>query len=348
VEIRIRTARPEDAGELAKIESLCSRGKSIVYHYQRHDFFARSKEYRRWIVFVAEAGNVIVGMAAASVKNIAIAQKFVTAGYIYDLKVHPRWRRRGISYLLLKQIESYLRTEKISYAYAYLPAENTAAKKISNNLDVYYCGDFKALYIQCIPTPGPKIRMVTGTEMKKIIPELEMYFKKHDFRERKPLSVQYKKTIEGSPFAGTFSLADSLHTTASVWDDSSHSTSIIDRRPISLGILDKISNTVKKKFNIPQFPGKGDEVVIRSLFDIRQKTDDPSILLDFIHGMQTYLYSRGVHLLVIYMDTRDPLYKTLKQTAFSSMSGRILMRTSITGELPPLLHHLYIDVRDMQ
>ncbi|MBN2440313.1 MAG: GNAT family N-acetyltransferase [Spirochaetales bacterium] len=346
MEITIRSFRPEDVQELAHIDHLCTEGENSIFFYQRDDFLKRSRMYNKWAIFVAEAGNVVVGMVAACIKNLKITQKFAPTGYIYELKVHPRWRRKGIAYLLLKQIESYLRNEKVSYVYTYVLGANFIAKKICNAMDMYYCGEYSVLMFPCTATSAPDIQLVSGSELKKILPVIESDMAHYDLREKKPVSIQYKKPLPDSPFTGIFSLSKSLHTTAGVWNSSIYYSKVANKPSMIRGILKKMRGKIINKFKISQFTGTGEKLHIFQLFDIRQKASDPEILMDLIHGIQKTLIPQGVHFLMIHLDTRNPLYKILSPEAALSMNGRVLMRTSIPGELPPLLHCMYCDVRD--
>ncbi|MBN2535562.1 MAG: GNAT family N-acetyltransferase [Spirochaetales bacterium] len=346
VEISIKTARPSDLHDLAGIDRLCTQGKGLVYHYERDDFFARSRVYDKWNIFFARAGDTLVGMAAACIKKVHIACKNVFAGYVYDLRVHPSWRGQGISYKLLEQVEEYLKNEGVEYAYTYVLGVNARAKKVSKTMSMHYTGEYRVLLYPCFRKPDPGVELITGHELYNVLPEIESGLAHYDLREIVPVSLRYKEPFPGSPFLGTFRLSGSSGTTAGVWDSSVLSAKVVDRVPVLLQVVNNIPDWFKKRFKLPSIPGQGGKLVILHLIDIRQKNDNPGELVCMVREMQGFAGNRGAHLLMIHLDIKDPLFMTLKKRAVLSIKGHILMRTPVAGELPPELNSIYLDVRD--
>jgi len=94
--VTIRLAGDYDNAELLELEKMCHQGTDIALQFNRSpDFFSRSRIYEKYMLFVAEEEGKIVGMVGAASKRFKMRGNVVDGIYIYDLRVHPKYRRRG-------------------------------------------------------------------------------------------------------------------------------------------------------------------------------------------------------------------------------------------------------------
>jgi GNAT superfamily N-acetyltransferase len=344
--ITIRKATLNDGHALSHIDTLCTQGKGVVFHYQRPNFFARSGVYKRWSSFIAEEGNTIVGTASACLKKINIAGNYYPAGYVYDLRIHPEWRRQGISYRLLEAAETYLRHEGVRFAYTYILDVNVIAKRVCHVFGMQPAGCYTSLIFPCFETKNAHITLITDEEQPTYIKQIEERQKYYDLAEKNSLSAQYGKPHDNAPFLGIFRSVKDKDASISIWDSSVLSTKVVDRIPVALRILDLTGGWLRKKLKLPRLPGKNKPLRIWQLFDIWSEEDDPDIIQSLVKGVQNLAYKEGIHMLIMYLDTNDRLNSILRPLAGITMKGFVLMRTPRFGEKPPALKKIYLDVRD--
>ena len=96
------------------------------------DFFLRSKVYDNCSVFVAEEEGRIVGTAASAIKEFNLSGKKATGLYIFDVRVHPDSRGKGIA----KQLTEHLMSQstQAEIAYAIIEGENYPSQAVFEKL----------------------------------------------------------------------------------------------------------------------------------------------------------------------------------------------------------------------
>jgi GNAT superfamily N-acetyltransferase len=91
----IRVATPADNDALRELERACPQGSKLKISSEREDFFVRSRLYGNdhTLVAVDKAKGRILGVIAASIKEVLIGGTPRKAVIFNDLRVHPDYRR---------------------------------------------------------------------------------------------------------------------------------------------------------------------------------------------------------------------------------------------------------------
>ena len=347
MKINVRQAKVEDGPALCRLDSICTQGKSIVFHYQRRDFFTRSRVYDKWAVFLAEADKGLVGMITACLKKIRIQGKIGTAAYIYDLRVDPAWRGRGIAGRMIRQLDKYLRKAGVVYAYTYILNENIVAYRISRFLGMFDAGQYKILIFP-VRKNNYSILKLENQEKQRVLKRIEANLVEYDFTEKYSLVRKFNEADAVSPFKGVFSLKENTKTAVCVYDSSILAAKIVDKIPFYLRLLDLGGSWLKNILHLPNLPKKREPLLIWHLFNFWQDNQlyNKSVLLALLKAMQGYAFKTGIHILMTHLDVRDPLLPLLKGAAQYIIEGKILMRTHVWQEPPPVLKKIFLDVRD--
>lgn len=131
MKLTIREAVPADAPELAALEVASPEtGALAVRLTPRIDGFHFTLAARypgsRGYVALADGSSAIVGMLFASVAPTQMNGELVPGAYLFSLRVHPGYRRRGIASALVAYAVERARAEaKIEVAWAAVVADNT-------------------------------------------------------------------------------------------------------------------------------------------------------------------------------------------------------------------------------
>ncbi len=98
IPFRVRQATPADNAALLALDRRCVVAGATPTAFDRSpDFFARSRPYESWRVFVAEGDGGLVGVGAMALKTVLVGGEPVPAAYFYDLRVAPEARRMGVA-----------------------------------------------------------------------------------------------------------------------------------------------------------------------------------------------------------------------------------------------------------
>jgi len=104
--INIREATKDDNNTLNELQKKCPMGTNFVLGVDSSpDYFARSKPFENWRVFVATENGAAVGSAACAISDTYVEGKQLKTAYEYGFAVDPLHRRKGVAEKLQKQIE---------------------------------------------------------------------------------------------------------------------------------------------------------------------------------------------------------------------------------------------------
>ena len=104
--IRIREATEADNQALIELQTQCPQGTSFVLGVDSSpDFFARSRPFKDWHVFVASRDDSIIGSAACALNDTQVGGRRLRTALEYGFMVDSKHRRKGIAANLQKKIE---------------------------------------------------------------------------------------------------------------------------------------------------------------------------------------------------------------------------------------------------
>jgi GNAT superfamily N-acetyltransferase len=343
--LRVRRATTEDNARLCEIEALCPQGSGLRFHYQRDDFFARSRVYDDWAVFVAEVDGIAVGVAAASIKSVRIAGKPMRAGYIYDVRVIPEHRGKRLSYALVEAVEAYLRP-LVDYAYLYVLSDNRATRAITQRCAMFPIGRFRVLLVPTLSRPGPMPRLIEGATRAEVLGAMEVQSERYDLMPLVGVSRQSALEEQRSPMVGLFAVGDPPRVAANVWDPTPLAAKVVDRVPTLLR-LGGLLGPLRTILRLPKIPRPGETLRIWEVFDVWQHVlGNGKALTSFCEALQAMAFERGIALLAFHLDPADPICAALSPLARVTLEGAIMARTAVAGEPPLPLRLAYLDVRD--
>ena len=102
----VREADEGDNDVLNGLQKKCPMGTNLVLGVDSSpDYFARSRPFKDWRVFVAIENDTIVGSAAFAISDTYLEGRQVKTAYEYGFVVDPLHRRKGIAEKLQRHIE---------------------------------------------------------------------------------------------------------------------------------------------------------------------------------------------------------------------------------------------------
>ncbi len=110
--------KPEDNLACIELERNCPQGEKFRAYIGRSEFRARAMQFAEFRIDILKHESLIIGVICSAKREINVRGKTKLAGYVFDRRIHPDFRGRGLGTLLLK---------------------NTIMKNIGMGLDFTYC-----------------------------------------------------------------------------------------------------------------------------------------------------------------------------------------------------------------
>lgn len=344
--MKIRLAGKDDNQDLCQIDFLCTQGKDLVFHYERKDFFLRSKLYDKWVVYLAEVDGVVAGSISVCLKNVRLNGSFVKVGYVFDLRVHPDYRHTWAAIALIQAAKQFLLQEEAEYAYTYVLGSNITAMRIARKMGMFIVAPFRVFLLSAFQTRVDVLRISDEDNLNNALVRSEEHQSRYALSEQISFTRKYTCSYPGNPFRGVFTLPNRSDVQGCLWDSSVLSTKVVDRIPLFYRAAASMPLPVRRLLGLPALPEKGQPLRVYHLFDVAWDEDDRTTTHKLIAGLRAWTRREGGQIVMCHLDVRDPLCPVIKRQAFYSLEGTLLLRTAVNGEKPPPLSLAYFDVRD--
>ena len=181
--VSIRLANDSDNAQLLELEKMCPQGTNLVLSFDRSpNFFARSQVYLDYLIYVAEEEKKIAGTVGATLKEFNVNGKSVRGIYIYDLRVNPNHRGKGIGSQLIQR--AIAEEKEADLAYGIIMEENYPSVALFTKLGFHNIHDFILLNIPIFKRKQGKtqnIRTMTTEDVQQITALLNKYYGDRDF-----------------------------------------------------------------------------------------------------------------------------------------------------------------------
>jgi ribosomal protein S18 acetylase RimI-like enzyme len=202
--IEIREATEEDNESLIELQNKCPQGTSLVLGVDSSpDFFARSKPFKDWHVFVAVEDNSIVGSAAYAIKDTYVGGKLVKTAYEYGFMVDPQQRRKGIATQLQKYLERVALEKNVDMLHLDIMEDNKPSLNLFSKMGFEKVKDFTTFSLMVYEKQSPvreiSIRRMKESDVEKVVAIInEMYRGYNFFHPFKP--KDFLNYVERTPY----------------------------------------------------------------------------------------------------------------------------------------------------
>jgi len=145
ISIRPLIDSPEDAVKVIHLDKLCPNGSQKIgpkVYSEREHIFSRSSQFVKSFMLIAESDkrahddDSAVGIIAGGIHELykilpETNQKLkIKGGHIFDLKVHPQYRRNGVARRLIREIQALLIQEGAEYLHCDVGEGNFISQKL--------------------------------------------------------------------------------------------------------------------------------------------------------------------------------------------------------------------------
>ena len=323
-----------DSEELLKLEQLCPQGTNFSLRFVRPTFHACSEVYEDYKIITAKVDGKLVGVTAASKKNILMRDRIIKAIYGYDLRVHPNFRKYGTARILTKNIIEMFGDE-IDCLYSFVSGENERALNfVKRNF-------------------GARVS-IPLTYL--IIPVFRKLRQKEDFEFSNPTDITNNYLIQ-NPNLVFISRCDEKYLLGhvnsikmnngagcSIWTNKNLISEQVDNIPLSYDMMRFVFNNIRPFLKLPVIPHKSQIIKSWFLYDLYAKDIDG--LKNILAVVNNLAFSKGRDFVYILLQNDNPLISLIKKLRLILFSQPYWFIAK-GNFFPQESERIYIDIRDL-
>jgi GNAT superfamily N-acetyltransferase len=349
--VSIRAANDDDNAELLDLEKMCPQGKGLVLQFDRSpDFFSRSRVYENYTVYVAEEQGKIVGTVGAALKEFNMSGEIAKGVYIYDLRVRPTFRGRGIGSKLVQHAIG--EKNEADLAYGIIMEENYPSVALFKRLGFQRIHDLALLNVPLYKRQGQingKIREMTVDDVSHVVDLINDNYCNHDFFT--PLSIDaFLNRTKQLPDYGLQNIQvvedeNRIVACAGLWDYSRILRISVLRVTARLRMLTYILRFANLFTNTMKLPSVGEPFRLMYVrdFAFTGETDPVSELIEHCLNLS---YSYGCNFLAFPLDPSNPAIPMIAKYRPIRVSHHIYAK-NLKEEVLSTQRMIYSDAMDL-
>jgi GNAT superfamily N-acetyltransferase len=338
--IQIREYSEEDSREALALEASCVQGKTLALKYRRPFFHARSGVYAKHKILCARQNGRLAGITAWAEKDVTMHGRRIKAAYLYDLRVHPDARKKGVSIHLSRALFEDIGAG-MDCIYTWVAGENERFIKPAQRL----FGMNRLERFTYVVFPVFKRRRVTADWRVCSAGET------HHIYMRRNRTLEFIPDFEERSLLGFVSgirLVEPGSGACSMWSNEGLLEEQVVSIPKSYRLLRALTQPLRRWVDLPYIPKPGDTLRSRFLFDFSSAAGaegamDARNLISIVNNLAL---KENIQFLYILLQDNSPLLSVVRKLGFRTFSFPYCFlakgpATPAPGE------EIYVDIRDL-
>jgi len=353
--IRVREATEKDNDVLIELQRRCPQGTNFILGIDSSpDYFARSRPFKDWHVFVAIEDGSIVGSAACAISDTYVEGRQIKTAYEYGFVVDPQHRRKGIATKLQDHVEHFAHDKNVDLLYLdivedNLPSINLFSKKGFRK--VKDCKTFSLMaYRKQKIARETSIRKMQKSDVDRVANLInEMYrdynfftpFKTRDF-------IGYVRRMPHFGFHNILVFEDNEEIMACLgyWDYNKVRKYIVEKFSFRLKAQIFLMRPMGLFTKMPHIPKQGEPLLSYNLTTLAYK--DSESITELIKYMVNLALENEIHFLHIPVDPESQIAAVLSQFRHTAVKLLFFIKSLQQKEFSNLRERkLYITVSKM-
>jgi len=318
--VEVREATRNDNEALLELQKKCPMGVDFVVAIDSSpDYFARSKPYENWHVFVAVENQHIIGSIACAIQDTLIRDKPVKAAYLYGMMVDPAQRRAGVASQLQKHVEDYATKQKADLCHLLIMEQNMPSIKLCRKMGFSRIKDclrfslmvYKPEKLQNDAT----IRPMTAADVKDVVVMTNETYRDHDFYN--PYTEEtFQDYLQKLPQDGQENLlvlkkGENIQACLGYWDYTKVIRERVQKLNIRLKALSLPIRFLSFFTKMPKIPEPGETLKQWYLFPMACK--DATALTELIKHVNNLALDSNITMLATALDDQSPIISVLSK-----------------------------------
>ena len=350
--VEVREATWNDNEALLELQKKCPMGVDFVVAIDGSpDYFARSKPYENWHVFVAVENQQIIGSIACAIQNTRIQENPVTAAYLYGVMVDPAKRRAGIASQLQKYVEDYATKQKADLCHLLIMEENVPSIELCRKMGFSRIKD--CLRFSLMVYKPEKLRKeaniepMTAADVKDVVAMTNETYRDHDFynpyTEKTFQDYIQKLPQDGQENILVLKKGEKIQACLGYWDYNKVIRERVQKLNIRLKAISLPIRFLGLFTKLPKIPEKGEALKQWYLFPMVCK--DATALIELIKHVNNLALESDTTMLATALDSQSPLISVLSKFRNVQTKLHYFIKPMRKQEFSlPKERRLYIDI----
>jgi len=336
----IREYLPSDNQEALRLEERCPQGEELKISFHRKSFHHRSEMYKDYLILAGYYDRKLISIVAGAIKEILINRKKIKAGYFYDLRVDPEYRKLKlrIAQKMCEAIYSRI-SPQADLVYCLIAGRNLRAIHLVKR----YYNTKVIIPFKFIVNPVYKRRKVRATLRESKYDKIHKNFLKHnsclDFYSPPDLNYLYG-------YIRSYSLESSGgEAGCAVWSSKEILGERIESIPRKYKSLQFLFRTFSPFIRTPYIPREGETLDSWYLFDFYASNEECA--KELFLNINNIALQEGKNYIYLPLKETDKFYPLLRKCCWKY--SPVIDYFILTGGKvsPPENSDIYIDVRDL-
>jgi ribosomal protein S18 acetylase RimI-like enzyme len=353
--IKIREAAERDNEVLIELQKRCPQGTNFVLGIDSSpDFFARSRPFRDWHVFVAIKDASIVGSAACAISRTYVEGKQFKTAYEYGFTVDPHHRRKGIAEKLQEYMERIARDKNVDLLHLDITEDNIPSINLFSKMGfkkVKDCATFSLIaYREQGISREANIRKMVKSDVGRVANLInEMYedydfftpFKARDF-------IEYIGRMPHFDFNNILVFEDDevIKACLGYWDYNKVRKYIVQKFNWKSKAQVFSMRLMRLFAKMPNIPTQGQPLLSYNLATLAYK--DPSSITELIKHVINLALENKIDFLHIPLDPESQAAVLLSQFRHTKVKLHFFIKSLKQKDIPNLgKRKLYIDISEI-
>jgi len=340
----VRPYRDEDEPHLRELNNRTPIVGTFTFVNEKDHFLDRANKYTNHHVLVAEAGGKRIGVFTGTIKSVKTEEGLMKAAYLFDLRVDPDYRGRGVAMKLMFEMGDIMALkEEVDLLYVLKEKKNLATTNMFDTFGsdayvlspCYYC--LFPLYRK------EKIADDTLVKFKHGV----MHQKMKQLHENDNFYTDIDPIFNSKCYSGSYHLASDPETYFSIWDESAIRRERVVHVPLKFRLLDKLFALISPVKKLPRIPKENQLYKTWYVFGI-ESSDPERKLPTLLKLLNNMALENGQNLVIIpfLANPNDLTLKIIKKKAFSTMKLNIAYLKVNSMSFDPGKNY-WFDIRDI-
>jgi L-amino acid N-acyltransferase YncA len=183
--VKIRSPRPEDNEELIRLDRISPEEGMISYYVDRRPTYIPHPDSRSFHPFVAEKDGRIAGVIFSALADLYVNGSLHKCDYISSLRVHPKYRMKGIGSALITHAMDMGKEEGTEIFWAVVIGKNLASFRTFQKCGFSRVGGlgFKVMTMgKHKSSSGALLREAKKSDLEEMTEIMSSYYEGHNFR----------------------------------------------------------------------------------------------------------------------------------------------------------------------
>ena len=353
--IRIREAAERDNDVLIQLQKQCPQGTGFVLGVDSSpDYFAHSRPFEDWHVFVAVEDDNIVGSAACAISDTYAEGKRFKTAYEYGFMVDPHHRRKGIAVKLQDHIEHIAHDKNLDLLHLNITEDNIPSVNLFSKVGfkkVKDCATFSLMaYRRQRIVRDTNIRKMEKNDVGRVANLINETYQDYDFFT--PFKTrEFVEYVERMPYFDfhnilVFEDNEGIQACLGYWDYNKVRKYIVQKfnsKSKAQIFLTKLMGLFTK---MPKIPTQGEPLLSYNLTTLAYK--DSESITELIKHMINLALENEINFLHIPLDPESQAATLLSQFRHTKTKLHFFIKSLKQKGLPNLGEKkLYIDISEI-